>query len=101
MGNASFVSHSQLLRLLSEFGHRLLTGALARFLVLHQIGEPHPAVLAGAMKCQHPILEQLDEMGTGHVEQVRRLLGRQLCMDGHHLYCIAIGQLGQDVDQQA
>ena len=37
-------------------------------------------------------------MGTGHVEQVRRLLGRQLCMDGHHLYCIAIGQLGQDVD---
>ena len=22
-------------------------------------------------------------------------------MDGHHLYCIAIGQPGQDVDQQA
>ncbi len=43
MGNASFVSHSQLLRLLSEFGHRLLLAC--RFLVLHQIGEP--TLLAG------------------------------------------------------
>lgn len=43
--------------------HRIFTGALKRFLVLHQIGKPHPAVLAGPMKCQHPMFEQLDEMG--------------------------------------
>ena len=40
-------------------------------------------------------------MGAGHVEQIGCLLCRQLCVNGHHLHGVAIGQFSQDVDKQA
>ncbi|MNZ90752.1 hypothetical protein D3C78_1097230 [compost metagenome] len=46
------------------------------------------------------LVEQFDQGGARHIQQVGRFLSGQLGMDGHQAHAIAFTQLGQQIDKQ-
>ncbi|GHU02912.1 hypothetical protein FACS1894158_00040 [Betaproteobacteria bacterium] len=56
-------------------------------------------MLAGLVEWQDAILQQLDKVRTRYVEHIGGFLWSHLGVDRNDLYCVSLGQLGQDVNQ--
>ena len=69
-------------------------------LYFEEIGEQDSAPVADSPIGDLAFLEQLHEVGPRHVEQVCSLLGGQLGMHRRDGDGVAVGDLGQDVNEQ-
>jgi len=69
-------------------------------LVGKEVGEQHTATVADTPVGELAFLEELHQVGPGDVQDVRSLLGRELSVHRCDGYGVAVGDLGEDVDQQ-
>ena len=70
-------------------------------LVGKEVGEQHAATVADTSVGELAFLEELHQVRPGDVQDVRSLLGRELSVDGCDGHGVAVGDLGEDVDQQS
>lgn len=73
---------------------------VAHLLVGQQVGDSDTPVTADHAVWDLPVVEQGDLVRSGHPEQFRRLLRRELCLRGHQGHGVAVGHLPQDLHQQ-
>ena len=86
-----------------SFGGQLITDltpmSQVAMLELEQIGKEHAAPVSDPTKWNVLVVEKLNDVWTRHVQQVCRLLRRELRMDGRNRHRISVRNLSEHVHQ--
>ena len=94
------VAHVEVLAQRREFVEGRVTLGLEIPLVGEQVFQQHPPVGPHLPARDGPLVEELHQVRPGDVQEVGRLLGRQLGTDRRQGHRVPLPQLGQDLHEQ-